>query len=166
MNIMPAHERRFYGYRTRWRSNLEAKTADAVLNGPCGLNIRPVRHARRDDLRLRRFDDLPGVGIIEIDHRAPVRRKSGKQAELGLEIGVHGPVKIEVVLGQVRERGGRERASKGPPEFKRVRGDLNDAVGRAEADHFRKEPLKVKRFRCGVRRRVHFVSHAVVDSAD
>ena len=75
----------------------------------------------------------------------------GKKTFLGLEVVVHCPVIIEVILGEVCEDSQIEGAVVDPPEVEGVRRDLGDDMGDSVIRHFPEDPLHLEGFRGGVR---------------
>ena len=81
--------------------------ADAQLGGLIAEGAAPAGHP----LRLQPFRQLPAPGIIHVHHGAAAQQRLAEQQRLGLEIGLHRGVVVEVVLGEVGEDGAGEAAA-------------------------------------------------------
>jgi hypothetical protein len=112
---------------------------DDVLHLP----VRPV--ALRTD--RHRVSGPPGhqpAGIIvDADHRGLRMQRRGRveQPSLGLEVGLHGGVEIQVITGQVGETAYRETDSVHSTEFESMTGHLHHHGVHATFHHHRKQCL-------------------------
>jgi hypothetical protein len=123
----------------RLAPGLDQHVLAAFIQPPPGdLQLRRtgiLGHA--DDLgaaRLHDFGHPLAVGIVEIDHRhAVLGQKLGEEPQLGVEIGLHRAVVVEVILREIGEgrRAGADRLH--PPLVQPVGGRLHrhavDPVG-------------------------------------
>ena len=82
-------------------------------------------------------------GIADVDRRR--RATLEEEPALGLEVGVHRPVQVEVVLGQVREGERGEVDAVESPERGAVRGRLHRAASVARVEHLAECALEVDR---------------------
>ena len=72
---------------------------------------------------LGRLDHLPGIAIVDVDHRRAARQHQiGEQAQLGGEIGLHGRMIIEMVARQIGEGAGGDAHAVEPVLVEPVRG--------------------------------------------
>ena len=97
---------------------------------------------------------LPAPGIIHIHHRPrpltnQIRR--GEQQGLGLEIGLHGRVVVEMVLGEIGEDGSREATTSHAMLIEGMGAHLHGSHLGAAFQGFTKLSLQAIRHRCGVR---------------
>ena len=134
-----------------------------TIVSPYGSEFHPVRQQTDvlcPKLRLRtqakgqspvsRPFQHPGGGrIIQVDggHTAAV-----EQQELGLQISIHGPVKIQMILTQVRKAAYGEGHAFHPVQAQGMGGDLHYPIAAACVDHFPEQTLQIPGFRRGVHR--------------
>ena len=84
--------------------------------------------------RLRRFDHLPGIAIVDIDHRrAAWHDQIREQPQLGLQIGFHGRMVVEMVARQIGEGAGGDTHAVKPVLIEPVRGGFQRQMGDAFA---------------------------------
>ena len=98
--------------------------------------------AGREGQRFELGRQAVAVGVVEVDHGA-LRAPGVEQAPLGEEVVAHVGVEVEVVLGQVGERGDREADPIRAAQSQRMRGDLHRAGAVAALDHAAKGRLQV-----------------------
>ena len=111
------------------------------------------RKTEGDIAAVQLADDARPHGIIAVDDRPVVAAELFEQGELGLEIVLHGAVKIQVVAGE----GGEHRLGEGDVvdavQAERGRGDLHDQVRAAGLDRVGHEGEQLGGFRRGQLRR-------------
>ena len=92
---------------------------------PTQLDVVAVL-ANRHDLQaalLRRLDHLPGIAIVDVDHRGAARHDQLlEQPQLGGEIGFDGRMIIEMIARQIGEGAGRDAHAVEPVLVEAVRG--------------------------------------------
>ncbi len=114
---------------------------------------------RRRDLR-----EKPGSGgVVHVDDRAGPGLAQREEALLGLVVGLHVAVKIEMVARQVREDGDVEAAALHAVERERVGGDLHRRGARPVRDHLGQQLLDQRRFRRGAVRLDAAAPRAIAD---
>jgi hypothetical protein len=110
-----------------------------TATSPCGPRQR--NRGSRGELPRQ----AGAVGVVDVDGSGLERGR--EQHPLGLEIGLHVGVEVEVVLGQVGEHADGEPDSGGALEGERVRGDLHRAGQIPCVEHAPKGGLEVDRLR-------------------
>ena len=149
-NLLPGHRLELYPFRE------EAQ----VLGGEVGL-VPPLRVGEH---RTGRFS---GVGasrlVIQIQNR---RAALPEEAAFGLLVRLHGLVKVQMVLGEVRKRPHGEGDAVHPVEAQRVGGDLHHHMGAAAVRHPAEPALDLPAFRGGALGGADLVAHPVFVGAD
>ena len=113
--------------------------------------LEPERHERRavGSCELGR-EPLPP--LVPDVHRGRRRLRPREEPSLGLEVLLHRPVEIEVILAQVREDERVEADPVEPSERRAVRRRLDRGAAVSRVDHLAKETMQVDRLRRGERR--------------
>ncbi len=87
------------------------------------LRSKPVRH----DRPARHFPQSLARRVIHVDDRGPaLLPEHREQLSLRREVLLHGPVEVQVILGEVGEDGDVKSAPRNPMEGQRVRRDFHD----------------------------------------
>ena len=138
-----------------------AGVGDDAADGPVGRAVDGVR-----DDRDRRLHGQPRPPVVvEADHR-PAAAVGREQRRLGREIGLHGAVEVEVVLGESGEDACGVGDRVDPVQRQRVRGDLHrDRVHPALAGDG-EQRLQVRRLRRGPHRRHPLAGQPRLHGAD
>ena len=84
--------------------------------------------------------------VADVD-RSRRRRRAREQSSLRVEVVVHRPVQVEVVLAQVREHERVEANAVEPSKRRPVRARLHGGAAVAGVEHFAEEALQVDRLR-------------------
>ena len=84
--------------------------------------------------------------VADVDRRRR-RRRAREEAPLRVEVLLHRPVQVEVVLAQVREHERVEADAIEPPQRGSVRARLDRRAPVARVEHLAEEPLQVDRLR-------------------
>ena len=121
--------------------------------------LRRMRQAAAGGLR----QDAASVGIVHIDDAGPA---AGKEHGLGVAVGVHGLVEVEVVLGEVREHADAEGDLVRAVQDQRVGRDLHDDVRAARGLHLGEQLLQLEGFGRRALGMQDLVSDHVLDGAD
>ena len=104
-----------------------------------------------------------GPGVVGVDHaHGTVTEQNG----LGVAVGLHGLVEIQVVLSQVGEHTHVVMHPVDPVQGQGVGGDLHDHVGAAGVPHLGEEPLDLEGLRRGALRGDHLRADHVLVGAD
>ena len=102
-----------------------------------GQSARALRAGARGDDQLRR-GKLPGELraelVIDVDH-ARREPRPGEETRLGVGVGRHGAVIVEMIAREIGERRGMEAHAADPMLIERVRGDLHAHHLGAERPH-------------------------------
>ena len=129
----------------RLRAARAAPIAFSRLKAPAELQLDPVD-------RVRAGIEGDGVGEARGEPSAPLAgdvddRAVGRREERGLrlEVGLHRPVEVEVVLGEVREDEDGEAGAVEPALRLGLGGRLEDARPVAGVEHLAEQPLQVDR---------------------
>ena len=111
--------------------------------------------------------DAGGIGVIAIHHRHAARRKVVvEELPLGLEVGLHVRVVVEMVAREVGEAAGPEGEPVHALLVERVAGHLHHHRVRAGVEHLPEEAVQRQRVRGGVRGLLRPAGEAHVDGAD
>ena len=101
--------------------------------------------------------------IVGVDEAGRARRQHLEQPPLGLEVGLHVHVEIQMIAGQVGEHAGRERRPIHAPEGQRVGRHLHHAGSAPAIDHLAQQFLDVRSFGCRPRGLANLVADPVGD---
>jgi hypothetical protein len=91
--------------------------------------------------------ELASPRVADVDRRG--RSSLDEEPALRLEVRLHRPVQVEVVLGQVRERERGEADPVEAPELGAVRRRLHRGAAVARVEHLAERALEVDRLGCG-----------------
>ena len=86
------------------------------------------------------------VGVVHADIAAI------KQNGLGIAVGLHGAVEVQMVLTEIGEDAHGEAHTVDAVQHQRVGGDLHDHVGAAGVGHLAEQPLQLEGLRRGALR--------------
>ena len=103
------------------------------------------------------------MGVADVHDNVPAL---GEEAALRLEVLLHRPVKVEMVLAQVREDEDREARAVETPFCRRDRRRFHHAHVVAGSDHLAEQALQVDRLGRVEGRRADLVSDAALDTAE
>ncbi len=107
-----------------------AADAREVHGEDFGPQVSGLFASHRDDLAAVQFArEAHPVGVLEVHHGRAVGVEEVEEALLGLVVGLHGLVEVQVVAGEVREARGREVEVGHPGQGQGVGGDLHGGVG-------------------------------------
>ena len=132
------------------------------MKRPCSLSLtvaEPVVGPERDRARKLRGETRT-VLVTDVDHGL---RGLCEQAPLRLEVLLHRPVEVEVILGQVREDEDREARPLQPSLRRRHRRRLHHADAIPRSEHLAEEALQVDRLRCVEADLAHVVTDSPLD---
>ena len=93
--------------------------------------------------------EVAAGGVVDVEK---ARLALPEQQALGLPIGLHGAVEVQVVPGEVGENTSLEVEPRRAAQGQGVGGDLHHHMGAACIPHLRKEPLDLERLRRGALR--------------
>ncbi len=131
-----------------------------------GLAVDPES---QDLGRRRHFSGQPpSVAAVEIDHRL-LRDASvlpDEQAALRFIVGLHRPVVVDVVLGEVQENRDFDVQTVGPLLVDAVGADLHDRIRAAVVPHLGEQGVDVDRLRRGAERGQRAAADVVADRPD
>ena len=122
-----------------------------TLCGACQLFAGSLRHRPADGL------------VVHVEHADAAAVKENR---LGLPVGLHRLVKVQMVLGQVRERADGKGDAVHAVQAEGVRADLHHDVGAALLQHLGKQALERKALRGGSLGVQDLVADHVLDRAD
>ena len=125
-----------------------------VRRGPLRVGEGPAGGVRQQPGR-------PGVVGVDHAHAAVL-----EQDRLGVAVGLHGLVEIQVVLGQVREDAHGVGNPVHPVQHQGVGGDLHHHMGAARLPHLGQQGLQVPGLRRGPLRGDHGIADHVLVRAD
>ena len=100
------------------------------------------------------------VGVVHADVAAI------EQDGLGVAVGLHGAVEVQMVLTEIGEDAHGEAHAVDPVQHQRVGGDLHDHVGAAGVGHLAEQPLQLEGLRRGALRGERLPADHVLDGAD
>ena len=106
--------------------------------------VEPERDERRAVEVLELVREPPPPLVADVD-RGRRRRRAGEEPSLRVEVVVHRPVQVEVVLAQVREHERVEADAVEPAQRRAVRARLDGRAAVAGVEHLAEEPLQVDR---------------------
>ena len=109
------------------------------------------------------FHQPPGPGIIGV-HNAGVT--VSEQDGLGIAVGLHGLVEIQVVLGQIRKDAHGVMDAVHPVQIQGMGGRLHHHMGAASRAHLSQKSLQLKGFRGGALRGEDLLADHVLVRAD
>ena len=89
-----------------------------------------------------------------------------EEQRLGLPVGLHGLVEIQVILGQIGKGRHRKGNAVHPVQEQGVGGNLHHHMGASGLGHLREQPLELKALRGGALRGDHLIADHVLDRAD
>ena len=156
------------------RVQLVLRTAHIGPHG-AGAEIGAGVHTEGDDgevgsIFAKPREKLLAPAVVNVHNGGPLLvrllGKPGEQLHLGLEIGLHGMVKIEVILRQVRENRGVELDIARPALLQGVGGDFHRHGAASGGADLEKQLLQIKRFGRGARRGQNPVADFIPDRAD
>jgi len=126
--VEPAHQRRAEAaaagggvQRACHALRTHLQVADAQLGPVIAQGAAPAGNS----LRQQPLRQLAAPGVIHVHHGAAAQQRLAEQQRLGLEIGLHRGVVIEVVLGEVGEHRAGEAAAGHPLLIERVGAHLH-----------------------------------------
>ena len=105
----------------------------------------------------------PGPGIVGV---ADAGAAGAEQDRLGVTVGLHGLMEIQMVLGQIREDAHRVRNAVDPVQRQGVGGDLHHHMAAAGVTHPREQLLHLKGLRGGALRGDHLIPDHILIRAD
>ena len=134
------------------RLDVDARGAEAAA-------VRADLEILRPDLRLsveRERDERRAVQVLEVGgepstplvadvDRCRRRRRAGEEPPLRVEVLLHRPVQVEMILAQVREHERVEADAVEPAQRRAVRARLDRGAPIARVEHLAEEPLQVDR---------------------
>ncbi len=109
--------------------------------------------------------ELPPPVVADV-HGGRRRLGTCEQSPLRLEVLLHRPVQVEVVLAQVREDERVEAHAVEAPQRRPVRARLERGAAVAGVEHLAEEPLQVDRLGRRERRRSRLTPHPPLDRPD
>ena len=113
---------------------------------------------------LEIVSEAPSPLVADVHGRGR-RRRAGEQPPLRVEVLLHRPVEVEVVLAQVREHERVEADAVEPSERRSVRARLHRGAAVAGVEHLAEEALQVDRLRRRERRWASLASDLPLDGA-
>ncbi len=135
-----------------------------------GAHVRVLAETEAEHRERQAFDHDPARGVVRVHHRrAAGLGRIGEQLEqapFGARVRLEGSVKIEMVLGEVREHCHVEGQLLHTLEDEGVRGHFEDDAPHAHLEHLGQHGLDVQRFRRGLARLVTLVTDHVLNGAD
>ena len=94
------------------------------------------------------------------------RMRPGEEPSLRLEVVVHGPVQVEVILAQVRKDEDVEAHAVETPQCGPVRTGLDGCAAVTGVEHLPEQTLEIDRLRRRERRRASLAAHVPLDRPD
>jgi hypothetical protein len=153
LDIVLAHQRRRDVQMAGRRPHIHANALGAGRPAR-GAHVGTAADAVGQGVEGQVGDHGQSRWIVGIDHRRPLGLAPGheesEEMSLGVTVGVHGHVKIEMILGQVREDGYVEVDALYPRQRQRVRGHFHGHGSDALVHHAPKQPLRLERLRGGL----------------
>ena len=169
----PQHIQRIIYHKSAGNANRNGDTL-FFCNGVEGDPLSPQDDLLRPQIRRGLFrigEDPAGSlrrqvlcpGIIGVDH---AHGAVAEQDGLGIAVGLHGLVEIQMVLGQIGKYSHGILHPIDPVQCQGVGGDLHDHMGAAGIPHLREQALEFKGFRRGALRGDHLCADHVLVGAD
>ena len=117
-----------------------------ALGSDLGSVCEPERDERRAMSVLEVVGESPSPRIADVD-RSRGRCRAGEESPLRVEVLVHRPVEVEMILTQVREHERVEADPVEPSEHRSVRARLHCSAAVTGVEHLAEEALQIDRLR-------------------
>ena len=151
-----------YGSSRRCRVEAEPGQRQRQLDG-CDVRRAPQRVGHR---RARRFEEIRGLGIVEVDDGGSALWQQLEQSAFRGGVRFHVAVEVEMVSREIHEDAGRKMERVDTPQCQRMRRHLHDRRVPAAIDHVAEERLEIGGLRRRPRRVAIFTAGAVDDGTE